>query len=531
MALTDVIDRLAEVNEEQLVETKDIRIEMESLTDRVTDLLELNKQDRLDRLESLREGAGAFEAPSLTGGDAGAAAAGGQRGLGGLIGSLGGLFGLTGFLTSLTSFSRLLLTLFKGVGKFLGPIGLIITAIIGSFVAIEAFMEEYNKEGNILNSLEEAVKAFYREIVAMPLDLVKDTAAWLADQLGFKLTAQALREFSFAELYDDMITGIFDGLQNVTNLVKDIFHFPEDGEELGLQNFGNLLDTVMLPINAAINYAGGIFGFIEPTDEPFRLSNFVSSNIKAAMNHSNEVFGFEPVDTEKNLMDFLTETYNNIFASIEKVVTDFGNRLLIEGEIVFRRILTFIQNVPDQLMKFISDTLSFKLPPIIIPNPIPKAIRPPGMREDGIVLFEGTDEIRIPGGENAAANIAERNANLAADIDRIRSESDLPLADVQGIQNQSGMAVQQLNEETIRKVEIQRQQIQTGMAVQQLNAAAGASGGGTTIVYQTTNNVSGGGGGGGGATAVNAGSSSSAPSNDYHGTLDATQVIGGAPNR
>jgi hypothetical protein len=87
-----------------------------------------------------------------------------------------------------------------------------------------------------------------------------------------------------------------------------------------------------------------------------------------------------------------------------------------------------------------------------------------------------------------------------------------------------------VTEETIRKVEIQRQQIQTGMAVQQLNSAAGASGGGTTVVYQTTNNVSGG-GGGGGATAVNAGSGSSAPSNDYHGTLDATQVIGGAPNR
>jgi hypothetical protein len=55
--------------------------------------------------------------------------------------------------------------------------------------------------------------------------------------------------------------------------------------------------------------------------------------------------------------------------------------------------------------------------------------------------------------------------------------------------------------------------------------------GGTTVINnQTTNNVSGG-GGGGGATAVNTSSSSVAPSNDYHGTLDATQVIGGAPNR
>ena len=494
MALTDVIDRLAEVNEEQLVETKDIRIEMESLTDRVTDLLELNKQDRLDRLESLREGAGAFEAPSLTGGDGGSGASGGGRGiLGGLASAFMGFFGLKAFLGGIAAFSGKLLKLFKGVGRFLGPIGLIITAIIGSFVAIEAFMEEYNKEGNILNSLEEAVKAFFGEIVAMPLDLVKDTAAWLADQLGFKLTAQALREFSFAELYDDMITGIFDGLQNVTNLVTDIFHFPEDGEELGLQNFGNLLDTVMLPINAAINYAGGIFGFIEPTDEPFRLSNFVSSNIKAAMNHSNEVFGFEPVDTEQTLMDFLMETFDNVFASITQVVTDFGDRLLVEGEIVFRQILTFIQNIPDQLMKFISDNLSFKLPMIAIPNPIPRPARVgPVPKEDYITIFGGTDEIRVPGGENAATNITRRNEQLQADIQRIRNQS--------------------------------------GMAVQQLNSAAGASGGGTTVVYQTTNNVSGG-GGGGGAAAVNAGSSSSAPSNDYHGTLDATQVIGGAPNR
>ncbi len=493
MALSDVIGRLTEVNEKQLVETKDIRIEMETLTDRVTDLIDLNKQDRLERLENLREGAGAFEAPSLTGGDAGAAAAGGQRGLGGLIGSLGGLFGLTGFLTSLTSFSRLLLTLFKGVGKFLGPIGLIITAIIGSFVAIEAFMEEYNKEGNILNSLEEAVKAFYREIVAMPLDLVKDTAAWLADQLGFKLTAQALREFSFAELYDDMITGIFDGLQNVTNLVKDIFHFPEDGEELGLQNFGNLLDTVMLPINAAINYAGGIFGFIEPTDEPFRLSNFVSSNIKAAMNHSNEVFGFEPVDTEKNLMDFLTETYNNIFASIERVVTDFGNRLLIEGEISFRQILTFIQNIPDQLMKFISDNLSFKLPMIAIPNPVPPIARNlPGVpKEDAIVIFGGTDEIRVPGGQNAAANIARRNEELQAEIERIRNQS--------------------------------------GTMLEQVGSAAGASGGGTTVI-QTTNNITQGGGGGGGAM-PSVSSSTAAPMNEHPLPLDATQVIGGGAAR
>ena len=505
MALTDVIDRLAEVNEEQLVETKDIRIEMESLTDRVTELLELNKQDRLDRLESLREGAGAFEAPSLTGGDGGSGASGGGgKGiLGGLASAFMGFFGLKAFLGSIAAFSGKLLKLFKGVGRFLGPIGLIITAIIATFATVEGFIKGY-EEGGILGGLEGAVKGFFGAIIAAPLDLIRQAAAWIAMQLGFAKVNTFLKSFSFAEIFDTMIGGIFDGVERVFDSLNEIFTFPEDGDKLGA--LGNLIDIVYLPVNMAVNFVQGMFGWDDP-DEPFRLSKFISDSIKSGMNHALSVFGFEPTDTEQTLMSFLMDTFDRVFASITQVVTDFGSRLLIEGEIVFRRILTFIQNIPDQLMKFISDTLSFKLPPIIIPNPIPKPLRPPGMREDGIVLFEGTDEIRIPGGENAAANIAERNANLAADIDRIRSESDLPLADVQGIQNQSGMAVQQLN------------------------AAAGASGGGTTVVYQTTNNVSGGGGGGGAAAAVNTGSSSAAPSNDYQGSMNPTWVIGGAAGR
>ena len=502
MALTDVIDRLAEVNEEQLLETQSIRIEIETLSDRMGNLLELNKQDRLDRLESMREGAGL--APiSMTAGDAGGAAAKSGGGLlGGLMNSLMGFFGLTGFLASLQLFSGKLLKLFKGVGKFLGPLGLIITAVIGTFAAVKGFIKEY-EEGGILGGLEGAVKGFFDAVVAAPLDLLRETVAWIADKLGFKLTAQLLRSFSFSDLYDEMITSIFDGLQNVVNLVTDIFHFPKDGEGIGLQNFGNLIDTVMLPLNAAINYIGGIFGWVDPEGQPFRFSVFVSNSIKNGMNHVMSIFGFEPTDTEQTLMSFLMDTFDRVFASITQVVTDFGKRLLIEGEIVFRRILTFIQNIPDQLMKFISDNLSFKLPVIAIPNPIPRPARVgPVPKEDYITIFGGTDEIRVPGGENATSNIAQRNAALEADIERIRNESG-PV--------------------------IERQQIQTGMAVQQLNAAAGASGGGTTVIYQTTNNVSG--GGGGSTSSPNASSSTAAASNDYQGTLDATQFISGSPSR
>ena len=469
MALTDVINRLAEVNEDQLVETQHVRVEIESLSDRVTELLEFNKQDRLERLEQMRESARSFEAPSMTGGAAGVGAAGkgggfNLPGIGGLGRALAGFFGLTGFLATLSVFGGRLLTLFRVVGRFLGPLGIVITAIIGTFATVEGFIKGY-EEGGILGGLEGAVKGFFGAIVAAPLDLVREAAAWIAMQLGFAKVSTFLKSFSFAAIYDQLITSIFDGVERVFDSLNEIFTFPEDGDKLGA--LGNLIDIVYLPVNMAVNFVQGMFGWDDP-DEPFRLSKFISDSIKSGMNHALSVFGFEPVDTEQTLMNFLMETFDNVFASITQVVTDFGNRLLIEGEIVFRKILTFIQNIPDQLMKFISDTLSFKLPPIIIPNPIPKPLRnvPGAPKEDGIVLFAGTDEIRIPGGENAAANIAERNAALEADISRLQAQiTVLPTTSGMVLEGMNGAAGQTGGVQVVPVPVPQPQPTQGGAAV------------------------------------------------------------------
>ena len=55
MALTDVIGRLAEVNEEQLLETQNIKIEIESLSDRFASFIRIAEGDKLDKLEERRE--------------------------------------------------------------------------------------------------------------------------------------------------------------------------------------------------------------------------------------------------------------------------------------------------------------------------------------------------------------------------------------------------------------------------------------------------------------------------------------------
>jgi hypothetical protein len=55
MALSDVIGRLAEVNEEQLLETQNIKVEIESLSDRFASFIRIAEGEKLDKLEERRE--------------------------------------------------------------------------------------------------------------------------------------------------------------------------------------------------------------------------------------------------------------------------------------------------------------------------------------------------------------------------------------------------------------------------------------------------------------------------------------------
>jgi len=500
MALTDVIGRLAEVNEEQLVETKDIRIEMESLTDRVTELLEFNKQDRLERLESLREGAGAFEAPSLTGGDAGSGASGGSgKGiLGGLASAFMGFFGLKAFLGSIAAFSGKLLKLFKGVGRFLGPIGLIITAIIATFATVEGFIKGY-EEGGLLGGLEGAVKGFVDSIIAAPLDLLAATVSHVARMMGFTETADAIKNFSFSEMFDKIITVVFNVIENTVDFVKELFADPKAKlEELwtGLKNLlkiNNLLDLFFLPTNLAVRWIQSIFNFGDP-DKPFNLSTFIEGMIADTVALFTNIF--QGLINKLRSIPILSE----FFKSDQEKALDAEIKALNEQ-------LKQQNKAADQIQfKATKSALGpgYKLQRMGDPDRIAPV--------SGFFMSEEKKEALRDEKRVKAAKLKDELATFTSDQKLIE-------------------LAKSVTEETIRKVEIQRQQIQTGMAVQQLNAAAGASGGGTTVVYQTTNNVSGGGGGGGAAAAVNTSSSSVAPSNDYQGSMNPTWVIGGAAGR
>ncbi len=536
MALTDVINRLAEVNEEQLLETQNIRIEIETLSDRMGNLLELNKQDRLDRLESMREGAGL--APiSMTAGDAGGAAAksGGGGLLGGLMNGLMGFFGLKGFLASLQLFSGKLLKLFKGVGKFLGPLGLIITAIIGTFAAVEGFLKGYEEDG-LIGGIEGAVKGLIGELVAKPLDLVRELAAWLARQFGFAKVSAFLQSFSFVEIYDKLLTGLFDVVEVTVDFIKGIFTNPIDTLTKlwdGLKNLlqiNNIVDLLYLPVNLAVRWIQERFQWGDP-DEPFMLSTFLADSINGAVNWFLERFGFGDPDNPFRLSSFIENMIANTVQLFTNIFQGLINKLR-SIPILSKFFKSDREKALDAEIKALKDTLNDQ-------QRLARDIQGQASPTSSIIGSLGYQLIQeerqnfvaqrlflnpLMSKEDKDAEIAERIAASEAKKQELRNQ----IADVERFATAARIAAMGTQQQ-IRNAEIERQQIQTGMAVQQLNAAAGAAGGGTTIIYQTTNNVSGGGSGATGGVGVS--SSTAAASNDYLGTLDATQVISGSPSR
>lgn len=503
MALRDAIDYLTEVNEKTLEEQELTNVHIETLTERVDDLLEFNKMDRLDRLEAMREGMD-FQVPSMTAGDAGGAAAKSGGGLlGGLMNGLMGFFGLTGFLATLKMFSTKLLKMFKVVGKFLGPLGVIITGIIGAFAAVEGFLKGYEENG-LIGGIEGAVKGLIGELVAKPLDLVRELAAWLARQFGFAKVSAFLQSFSFVEIYDKLLTGLFDVVEVTVDFIKGIFTDPIDTLTKlwnGLKNLlqiNNIVDLLYLPVNLAVRWIQDRFQWGDP-DEPFMLSTFLADSINGAVNWFLDRFGFGDPDNPFRLSSFI----ENMIANTVQLFTN-----------IFQGLINKLRSIPilseffksdqekalDAEIKALKDTLNDQ-------QRLARDIQGQASPTSSIIGSLGYQlmrEERQNFGAQRALMVnpfrsdADKDAEIAERIaasEAIKKELKSQIADVERFATAARIAAMGTQQQ-IRNAEIERQQIQSGMVVQQLNTAAGASGSGTTVIYQTTNNVSGGGDGG-----------------------------------
>lgn len=149
-------------------------------------------------------------------------------------------------------------------------------------------------------------------LAATPFILIGIAAAALA-----VLAWQVLKKFDeqfpwffdtlawfFGKIYEfgKLIVGsIWDGIKSTFSFITSLFEFDED-----TSLFGRLIDIVYMPLNMAINFIKGVFGWGDP-DEPFKLSEFLWNIVTGVWDWIKGIFGFakEGMEESGGLMSWL----------------------------------------------------------------------------------------------------------------------------------------------------------------------------------------------------------------------------------
>ena len=186
---------------------------------------------------------------------------------------------------------------FRAIGTVLGKLFLPITIIMGGIESVTGFIAGFKKDqggfvSNILGGLEGGFTGLFNFLISAPLDLIKSLISWVAGKLGFKNAEKTLDEFSFAKLFTQVINSLFNGLRSAVDFIGELFSFPEGGGILA--GIGKLVDILFVPLNLAINFIKGLFGFDKDKEgkklPPFSVGKFIVEIIENAIKSIGEWF-------------------------------------------------------------------------------------------------------------------------------------------------------------------------------------------------------------------------------------------------
>jgi len=186
----------------------------------------------------------------------------------------------------------------SGFIKFLGPIGWVFSTVMGLMDAFSAFQ---NTEGSFMDKLIAGVGAFVGEIVGAPLDLLKSVVGWVLGSMGMDAAAEWLSSWSFEDIIGESFGRIWDFLTTPFDIVFDLlgtfggaFGRLFEGDVMGFISgiFTGLFDIVTAPVNMAINWISSLFGWENPTGEPWKLSTFIGQAWQAVKDWFSDKFSW-----------------------------------------------------------------------------------------------------------------------------------------------------------------------------------------------------------------------------------------------
>jgi hypothetical protein len=181
------------------------------------------------------------------------------------------------------------------VGKLFAPIAIIMTA----FETIKGAIDGY-AEGGILGAFEGALSGFFTSLIAAPLDLLKNVVSWVAGVFGFDKVSEVLDSFSFTDLFKQVIGSLFNGVSSALSVITDLFTFTDEDKTF-FGTLGKLTDIVFLPVNMAINFVKGIFGFDDSEGPPFKLQDWLMEKVYSIIDWLGSLFSWDEDEADRGL--------------------------------------------------------------------------------------------------------------------------------------------------------------------------------------------------------------------------------------
>jgi hypothetical protein len=179
------------------------------------------------------------------------------------------------------------------VARLFAPIATIMTAFDTIRGAIDGFAE-----GGILGGIQGAIDGFFTSLITKPLDLVKDAVAWVVGKLGFDETSEAIKSFSFTELFTDITGAIFDTIKSAIDWVKTLFTDPTEALSqmwAGYMGYlASVVDILYAPVNIAIDWITKKFGWRDEDAPAFSIQDIILEWVDGVTEWVKNIFSFLP---------------------------------------------------------------------------------------------------------------------------------------------------------------------------------------------------------------------------------------------
>jgi len=141
--------------------------------------------------------------------------------------SAGGLSKIKTMLNPVMKFAKVAFKAFGGLGRVFGRLFLPIQLVMGVIDAVKGAMagfDKYKDQGflaGLFGGLMGGLGGLLSGIIGMPLDLLKSAVAWVLEKFGFTDAADALGEFSFADMIKNLFFAITDKVLGFIQHIKD----------------------------------------------------------------------------------------------------------------------------------------------------------------------------------------------------------------------------------------------------------------------------------------------------------------------